>query len=130
LIPVVAQAAAQRTTHDGVYTEAQAARGKLLFTDVCQACHPDPFWRPSWEGRPLEHLYTTIVKFMPDDNPGSVSGPEAVAALAYILQGNDAPSGRTPLPDDPEALARIIIAAPAAARPVQGSAMNSARGDR
>ncbi|MGE3401829.1 MAG: YncE family protein [Vicinamibacterales bacterium] len=103
-----------RSTMDGVFTAAQAARGRVLFSDVCAACHPDPFWRPSWSGRSVEELYTTIVKFMPDDNPGSVTGREAADVLAYILQGNEFPAGQAPLADDPAALAAIRIAEPPA----------------
>lgn len=100
------------STEQGVYTEAQAERGRVLFSDVCRACHPDPFWRPSWRERSVGELYSIIVKSMPDDNPGSVSGAEAVDVLAYILQGNGAPSGSAPLPDDLEQLMRIRIASP------------------
>ena len=62
----------------------------------------------------MEELYTTIVKFMPDDNPGSVSGREAADVLAYILQGNDFPAGAQALPDDPAALRTIRIVEPPA----------------
>jgi mono/diheme cytochrome c family protein len=112
--PRQSSSAMPRSTNDGVFTDAQAARGRVLFTDVCAACHPDPFWRPSWSGRSVEELYTTIVKFMPDDNPGSVSGGEAADVLAYILQGNDFPAGAQALPDDPAALAAVTIVEPPA----------------
>jgi len=100
------------STDQGVYTTAQAEKGSVLFSDVCRACHPDPFWRTSWRDRTVGDLYSIIVKSMPDDNPGSVSGDEAVEVLAYILQGNGAPSGSVPLPDDLDALMRIRLAPP------------------
>lgn len=106
---VTPAAAGPRTTNDGVFSLAQADRGRVLFGDVCQACHPDPFWRPGWQGRRLDSLYTTIVKSMPDDNPGSLTAAEAAAALAYILQSNAAPAGDSPLPEDSAALERIVI---------------------
>jgi hypothetical protein len=105
--------APERTTHDGVYAPEQADQGKTLFRDVCIVCHPDPFWRTSWEGRPLSELYVKILKFMPDDNPGTLSPREVTGALAYILEGSGAPPGKTPLPADEQALTRIRIDRPA-----------------
>jgi hypothetical protein len=104
--------APEESTDQGVYTTAQAEKGSVLFSDVCRACHPDPFWRTSWRDRTVGDLYSIIVKSMPDDNPGSVSGGEAVEVLAYILQGNGAPSGAVPLPDDLERLLRIRLSPP------------------
>jgi len=57
----------------------------------------------------MGELYTKILKFMPDDNPGTLTGEEVVSALAYILKSNGAPAGPSPLPDDPTALDRIAI---------------------
>lgn len=108
----VQEPAAARTTNDGVYIADQAAQGKTLFRDVCIICHPDPFWRPTWEGKPLSDLYVKILKFMPDDNPGSLSSREVTAALAYILESNGAPAGKAPLPADEQAVAAIRIVAP------------------
>ena len=101
-----------RSTNDGIYTEAQAPSGRVLFTDVCSVCHNDPLWRPNWEGKPLGEVYTKILKFMPDDNPGSLSGADVTAALAYILQSNGAAAGAEPLPDDVAVLDRIVVAEP------------------
>src|SRR5688572_2329219 len=36
---VVGRAQAPRTVQDGVYTDAQAARGQALFTKECAGCH-------------------------------------------------------------------------------------------
>jgi len=101
-----------RTTNDGVYSQAQADRGRVLFTDVCLVCHTDPFWRPGWRGRPVAELYTKILKLMPDDNPGTLTGEETAAALAYILSSNGAPAGPDSLPADPAILDRITVVEP------------------
>ena len=107
---------ARRSTNDGVYSEAQAARGKVLFEDVCLVCHTDPFWKPSWHGRSLGDLYAFVLRFMPDDNPGSLSSAEAASALAYILRSNGVAAGTAALPEDATALERIIIDEPPPAR--------------
>jgi mono/diheme cytochrome c family protein len=105
---------AGRTTNGRVYSVAQAAEGRTLFYDVCIACHADPYWKTNWVGKPLSDLYTTIRKYMPDDNPGTLTDRETAAALAYILESNGMPAGADPLPDDAQALSAIEIAAPAA----------------
>lgn len=102
----------RRTSNDRVYTDTQADRGKVLFGDVCLVCHTDPFWKPSWQGRSLAELYSSIRRFMPDDNPGTLSGEEVVSALAYILRSNGVAAGTSALPDDLDALALVTIAAP------------------
>ena len=98
-----------RSTNDRVFTASQAERGKVLFADVCSACHPDPLWRPTWEGKPLGDLYTKIIKFMPDDNPGTLTPAEALSSVAYILQANGAPAGELPLTEDLTVLNRIRV---------------------
>jgi mono/diheme cytochrome c family protein len=97
------------SSNDGVFTTVQADQGRVLFADVCSACHPDPLWRPTWVGKPLGDLYTKIRKFMPDDNPGTLTDAEALSAIAYILQAQGAPAGQMPLPADLEVLNRIRI---------------------
>ncbi len=98
-----------QTTLDRVYTEEQAARGKVLFGDICIVCHTDPFWRDGWQGRTVADLFSLITRFMPDDNPGSLSAREVADILSYILKTNDLPSGSTPLPADELKLRAILI---------------------
>lgn len=102
-----------RSSLDGVYSPAQAERGRVLFSDACIICHPDPFWRQSWQGKDLSGLFTKIVKTMPDDSPGSLSPSEAAAAVAYILQSNGSRAGTVDLPTDVRLLSRIRVDAPA-----------------
>ena len=111
-VVTAASQAPTKSTNDGVYTDAQAARGRVLFTDVCIVCHTDPLWRTSWQGKPLGDVYTKILKFMPDDNPGTLSSVEVTSALAYILNSNGVPAGAEALPDDVTVLDRIVIAEP------------------
>ncbi len=101
-----------RSVADRVYSPDQAERGQTLFRDVCIICHPDPLWRTSWEGRNVGEIYTKILKFMPDDDPGSLSPAEAASAVAYILQSNGFPAGDTALSADVAVLGRIRVEAP------------------
>ena len=108
----VAQEPATRSVADRVYSPEQAGRGQTLFRDVCIVCHPDPLWRESWQGRTVGEVYSKILRFMPDDDPGSLSRAEAASAVAYILQSNGFPAGETALSTDESALNRIRIEAP------------------
>ena len=95
-----------------MYSSEQADRGRTLFRDVCIICHPDPFWRSSWDGRSVGEVYTKILKFMPDDAPGTLNAEEAASAVAYILQSNGFPSGSVALPTDVTLLDRIRLETP------------------
>jgi cytochrome c len=101
-----------RSVRDGVYTEAQAARGRVTFRDTCSVCHPDPLWRPTWQGKRIGELYRFIGRFMPDDNPKSLTSREVVDVLAYIFSANRLPAGASELPDRYEDLMLIRIEEP------------------
>ncbi len=105
------------STRGGVYTAAQASRGKVLFGDVCNACHPDPFWRQSWGGRRVGEVFRLIVDTMPDDNPGTMSARETADVLAYILESNGLPPGAADLSADPMDLDALVIEEPPPATP-------------
>lgn len=100
------------SVRDGVYTEAQAARGHVTFRDVCSVCHPDPLWRPTWQSKRVGELYRFISRFMPDDNPRSLTSREVVEVLAYIFSANKLPAGASELPDRYEDLMLIRIEEP------------------
>lgn len=103
-----------RTTMDGVYTLAQATRGRDVFASSCQSCHTPtqhsgPPFRNKWFGRSLGDLYAYIRKEMPKNEPGSMSDEDYVRALAYLLRMNGMPTGSTPLTADSAALHRIRL---------------------
>jgi mono/diheme cytochrome c family protein len=116
-MPLGAQAAAPRTTADGVYTAAQAKSGGDLYTMLCQSCHAaithtgTPF-RAKWVGRTLADLYTYIREEMPKTEPGSLSEEEYTLVLAYILRMNGMPAGRRALDPADGSMTRIRIDMP------------------
>jgi S-disulfanyl-L-cysteine oxidoreductase SoxD len=112
--------ASQPTMKDGVYSKAQAAAGKEVYTKRCSLCHLDtlaggvnespalqgnPFLS-EWQGKPLRELYGRILTTMPQDDPGSLSNQEALDVVAYILQQNGYPAGKKAL-GPPDALDKI-----------------------
>jgi mono/diheme cytochrome c family protein len=103
-----------KTTNDGVYTAAQAERGKKLFEAKCTACHEtgrftgDTFLDP-WDGKPLKDVWDIASGTMPEDNPGSLQQQEYGDILAYFLSLNAFPTGETELQGNAAAMATIKV---------------------
>ena len=113
---------------DGVFTEAQAARGRLAYSGACGFCHgrrlngapDDPDMRSTpplararflreWEGRSLATLFEYTRVTMPEDNPTSLTEAEYVDVIAYMLSASGMPAGANELPTDSPSLAQILI---------------------
>jgi len=112
----------QRTVWDGVYTEEQAERGQVLYTEACSGCHaPDlrgDNTSPSligqsfaflWGGATLLALFERIQERMPPDRPGTLSAQTYRDILAFVLRANSYPAGAQELETD--RLDHILIAA-------------------
>src|ERR1700691_1844673 len=74
----------RRTVWDGVYTEAQAARGTMAFGQSCAGCHSltaegraplagDAFWK-SFAQKTVGDLLEFVTSYMPNGNPHSLDG--------------------------------------------------------
>ena len=97
----------RRTVWDGVYTEAQAARGMMAFGQSCSGCHSlatggksplvsDPFWK-SFAQKPVADLLEYVSVNMPNGTPGSLSESTYADIVALILKSNGVPAGTTEL---------------------------------
>lgn len=126
---VLAGASAMRVTAQapepriwqGVYTEAQAARGKEVFTSTCIRCHgPDlnGVTGPALKGdrffqtfgsEPIDRLYLKIRDTMPLNYGDTVTDSNKLDAVTYILQANGFPSGTAELKMASEELATALI---------------------
>lgn len=115
---------AQMSVWEGVYTEEQAARGKVDYLKACASCHReslggDNFAPPlagngfvaQWSDQSLGDLLSKIRTTMPLDSPGSLSTQENVDILAYLLQANRFPPAKEELKNRPEILKGIVIKA-------------------
>ena len=103
-----------RSTLAGVYTAAQADRGKAGFQNLCVSCHnvasqSGAPWALRWAGRPVSDLYGLIKESMPVEEPQSIPPAVKVLIVAYLLKLNGMPAGSDELPGDLEALKRIRI---------------------
>jgi len=101
-----------RSVKDGVYTAAQAARGRTLYEEKCESCHANRMWGHDWPEKSLFDVYDIVKNFMPEDNPGSLSAPQTRDVVAYILQNNKLPPGRAELPELESDLKQIKLAQP------------------
>lgn len=103
-----------KTTNSGVYTAAQAERGKKVFEAKCTACHDtarftgDTFL-DAWDGKPLKDVWDIASGTMPEDNPGSLPQQEYGDILAYFLHLNAFPTGDAELQGNAAAMAAIKI---------------------
>lgn len=111
-----------RTVWDGVYTEAQAERGRAAYSQSCTACHREDLrgdgTAPSlvgesfaflWGDMTVGELFTRTRAIMPPERPGSLSPQGYVDIIAFILQKNAFPTGGTELGIDRDALQQIRI---------------------
>ena len=103
-----------KTTNSGVYTAAQAERGKKLFESKCTACHDTArftgdVFLDAWAGKPLKDVWDIASGTMPEDNPGSLQQQEYGDILAFFLSLNEFPTGETDLKGEASAMAAIKI---------------------
>jgi quinoprotein glucose dehydrogenase len=104
----------------GVYTAAQAERGKALYVSHCSRCHGDDLRKSQsyplagegfidhWEASTLERLFNQI-RQMPPGAPAAVDDGGKRDVMAYLLQQNGFPHGGSDLTGDREILAAIQI---------------------
>lgn len=95
--------AQDKTVNDGVFTEAQATSGQVVYDAQCKTCHNMRFYRDtlrSWNNQPLLYLWESIMGTMPADNPGSLMFEEYTDVIAYILQEQGFPAGDLELDPD------------------------------
>lgn len=118
----ILSAPAMRLASAGVYTDAQAVRGKAFYSDNCIQCHGGELdgveeapplvgqlFLRRWGGLPIGALHAFIDKTMPPGNGGALGAVEEADIVAYILSKNGFPSGPTPLPADPAGLLGITL---------------------
>ena len=129
LIPFAAILALHSTLHaqppsksvwDGVYTEAQATRGKALYSTECASCHGPELmggemapplatgdFLSGWDGLTMGDLFERIRISMPQNAPGSLSGQQNADILAFVFSVNKFPAGSTDLPKEAGILKQI-----------------------
>jgi mono/diheme cytochrome c family protein len=117
------EAQTQKTLHDGVFTTEQALRGKSGYDGVCARCHgipltgsqgngptlKGPTFLAHWDKDTLGGLYTKIRDTMPLGVAGTLTDEVKLQILAYLLEQNGFPAGKSELPGEVNALDEITI---------------------
>ncbi|MGH7710576.1 MAG: c-type cytochrome [Gemmatimonadaceae bacterium] len=103
-----------RSARSGVYTAAQAARGRDLYALQCRSCHtPEShtgvIFDTWWGGKLLSDLFEYVQERMPKNEPGSLTPQEYADVVAYLLRMNALPTGGEELSTDVSALSKIRI---------------------
>ena len=116
-----AQDAATPRIWQGIYTTAQAERGKNTFTTECLRCHGSDLagvtapalkgdrFQMTWGGDTVEGLFGKIRDTMPPNFGTVVDDQAKLDVVAYILQTNGYPGGSTELLIDSTDLAASQI---------------------
>jgi hypothetical protein len=97
-----------KTVWEGVFTEAQAQRGRSAYMQYCVSCHKADLLgiEASMKGEPfierrrednLETLFLDIKATMPRGNPGGLPDQTYVDIITYMLQNNEMPAGTAEL---------------------------------
>ena len=109
-----------RSVWDGVYTQAEAGRGKAAYTQHCANCHGAGLaggdeapaliggtFLANWSQHSADELLERVQTTMPADRPGSLSRKMNADILAYIFAANKFPAGSQALASGSEALKQI-----------------------
>ncbi|HYR83132.1 MAG TPA: cytochrome c [Terriglobia bacterium] len=118
--PVAQESDSRKTVWDGVFTMAQAERGREAYALHCSSCHSEdlsgmsgpalkdqPFV-DNWREDSLKSLFTFIRTRMPNRAPGSLREETYVDILAHILAVNTFPAGSKELSTDAVGNIRIV----------------------
>ncbi len=124
--PVLGGSAARESLVNGLYSQAQALRGKSIYLDECARCHSETLggtefgpavvgdeFVSQWTGKSVGELFARIRETMPIDSPGRLSAARTADIVAFILKSNDYPAGEQALGSDMELLRNIRLKASA-----------------
>ena len=110
-----------KTVKDGVYSDAQAAKGEALYIEQCAGCHGGDLsggdapalagsdFLGFWDKAPMADIVDKIQASMPANAPGSLTRAQAAAISAFMLKVNKFPAGAEDLSADAAALKTINI---------------------
>jgi S-disulfanyl-L-cysteine oxidoreductase SoxD len=114
-----------KSVNDGVYTDAQAKRGDVLYKEQCATCHGDNLegsgpmpplagkdFLGIWQGKSVGDLFEKVQTTMPATSPGSLTPAQASEIVAYMLSAGKFPVGTTELDSKIEGLKEIKIDMP------------------
>jgi len=132
-LALTGEARQTRTLADRVYSDPQATRGQQLYQTQCVTCHGNTLegvigpplagdaFLSVWSARPLTDLVNKIAQTMPPGQPDSLSRPQAIDLVAFILRSGKFPAGASDL--GPVELGQVVF--PTRTAPVSAAGANA-----
>jgi mono/diheme cytochrome c family protein len=111
---------AEKTVADGVYTDAQAARGAASYANNCSGCHrldlggmtgpslKEQRFARDFAGKDLNALFTKIATTMPRTAPATLGDDVYLDIVAHILKENGFAPGAKELTSDVLPAVKVI----------------------
>jgi len=102
------------STLSGVYTNAQATRGRYVYLGSCKACHTaeshtGAVFAQWWKGKQLSELYQFILERMPKNDPGTLAEEDVADVVAFLLKLNQMPVGKNEIYPSVDSLKKFRI---------------------
>src|SRR5688500_19606809 len=104
-VSVGAQAPAGKSTNDGIYSEAQAKRGDVLYKEQCATCHGDNLegsgpmpplagkdFLVNWQGKTVGDLFEKTHTKMPEPATGSLTPEQTADSVAPSIAAEHVPA--------------------------------------
>ena len=120
--PEPAPAAPPTSVLDGIFTEAQAERGRVGYDAHCAECHGEGLgggemapgltgvaFRFRWRGRKVADIYDSIESTMPPEEPGTLGAQAYIDIVAFLLSANGYPAGERELAADFKILDGVAV---------------------
>ena len=126
-LPVVAEpepalAAPPTSILDGIFTEAQAERGRVAYDAHCGECHGEGLgggemapgltgvaFRFRWRGLKVADIYDSVESTMPPEEPATLGDQVYIDVVAFLLSANGYPTGDRELTADSRLLEGIAV---------------------
>lgn len=107
---------------DGIFTEAQAERGRVAYEAHCGECHGEGLgggemapgltgvaFRFRWRGLKVADIYDSVESTMPPEEPATLGDQVYIDVVAFLLSANGYPTGDRELTADSELLEGVAV---------------------
>jgi len=107
---------------DGIFTEAQAERGRAAYDAHCAECHGEGLgggemapgltgvaFRFRWRGLKVADIFESIESTMPPEEPETLGDQTYIDLVAFLLSANRYPAGDRELATDPVLLQGVAV---------------------
>ena len=107
---------------DGIFTEAQAERGRVAYEAHCGECHGEGLgggemapgltgvaFRFRWRGLEVADIYDSVESTMPPEEPATLGDQVYIDVVAFLLSANGYPTGDRELTADSRLLEGIAV---------------------